>query len=82
MFRVRVKLKAASRMRVVVEEGTLFEVTAVNPNAAQTLRVVRPVIFDVDPSGTRAFDLDTECLNPTRRAPANDPMRLTPFVKP
>jgi hypothetical protein len=77
-----VKLKAKPGTRVIVEEGTLFEVTAVEPNAAQTLRVTRGEAFDVGSSGTQIFDLDTECLNPTRRAPANDPMRLTPFVKP
>ena len=82
MFRVRVKLKARAGTRVVVEEGTLFEVPLIDPNAAQTLRVTRPVAFDMDSSGVRVFDLDTECLNPSRRGPANDPMRLTPFVKP
>jgi hypothetical protein len=81
-YRIRMKVKGRAGTRVSVEAGTIFEVTNLSPNAPQTLRVTIGKTLILDTDNSQVFDLETECLNPSRRAPSNDPMRLTPFVKP
>lgn len=80
-FRVRVKARGRPGTRLVVEEGTIFEVVDVTSNAPQTLRVLQTTVVGLDSDSPQVFDLDTECLNPSRRAPKNDRMRLTPFLR-
>ena len=81
-YRIRIKVKGRSGTRVTVEAGTIFEVAELRSNAPQTLRVTAAKTVTLDSASAQIFDLDTECLNPSRRAPMNDPMRLTPFVEP
>lgn len=81
-YRIRMKVKGKVGTRITVEPGTLFEVADLGPNAPQTLRVTGGKTFTLESDNPQVFDLETECLNPSRRAPRNDAMRVTPFVKP
>jgi hypothetical protein len=81
-FRVRVKVQGKPGTRVVIEEGTIFEVAELGPSSPQTLRVVAPAVFTLGSEDAESFDLDTECVNPSRPAPSNTAMRVTPFVNP
>lgn len=81
-FRVRGSVKGKPGTRVVVEEGTIFEVADLSSTSPQTLRVLRSQVFTIGPEQSTLFDVDTECLNPSRPYPSNTAMRATPFVKP
>ena len=80
-FRVRIRVKGTSGTRIVIEEGTIFEVAEINAASPQTLRVTSPHVFTIGPEPAEIF-VATECLNPTRPSPRNTPMRATPFVRP
>jgi hypothetical protein len=80
-FRVRAKVQGKAGTRVVVEEGTIFEVAELSSSSPQTLRVLSAHVFTLESDAPVYFDLDTECLNPGRRSPSNTQMRATPFVK-
>jgi hypothetical protein len=80
-FRVRVRIKGQVGTRVVIEEGTIFEVADLDAASPQTLRVTAPHVFTIGPEPAEIF-VGAECLNPTRPAPRNTPMRGTPFVRP
>jgi hypothetical protein len=81
-YRVRAKIKGRPGTRITVEEGAIFEVADLSSSSPQTLRVLGAQIFTIDSTGVAVFDVDTECLNPSRPAPSRTPMRPTPFVKP
>lgn len=80
-YRIRLRLKGTKGRKVVIEEGALFEVADLDANSPQTLRSVSRHEFTLDDDGPTVYELDTECLNPTRRSPSKDPMRVTPLVK-
>ncbi len=81
-FRVRARVKGRSGTKVVVEEGTIFEVADLSASSPQTLRVSSTREFVLESDDPMYFDVDTDCLNRSRPAPSNTSMRATPFVKP
>lgn len=81
-FRVRASVKGKPGTSVVVEEGTIFEVADLSSSSPQTLRVLRTQVFTIGSEQSTLFDVETECLNPSRPSPSNTAMRATPFVKP
>jgi len=81
-FRVRAKVQGRPGTRVVIEEGTIFEVADLSSSSPQTLRVLNTQVFTLSSGAPTYFDVDTECLNPSRPSPSKTPMRATPFVRP
>jgi hypothetical protein len=81
-FRLSVVLRnpQKSPTRVVIEEGTIFEVEDISTNPSQTLRAAQSYEFELGPGETQVFDLETQCQNPGLRSPGNDAMRAAPYV--
>jgi hypothetical protein len=81
-FRVHGSVKGKPGTRVVIEEGTIFEVADLSSSSPQTLRVLRAKVFTIGAEESTLFDVEAECLNPSRPSPSNTAMRATRFVKP
>jgi hypothetical protein len=81
-FRVRIQLKnpGAAPKRVVIHQGTVFEVQ--DPFArVQNLVAMKPTVTTVPPGSVRGVEIETWCLNHHLAPPRRTPMRATVLAK-
>lgn len=82
-FRLRITLKNPGSVpkRVVIHQGTVFEVQ--DPFArVQNLVAAAPTVMTVPPGCVRGVEIDTWCLNRHLAPPRATAMRATVLVKP